>query len=340
MSTTLVRHLTKSSSANKGDEKHGTVTLIMAMATAGFAAVTIVYVRHKQKRMAAWRERNKSKASGDPSKLEEEFEKVATSVSKLSSIGQGDRLMLYGLYKQALLGDRDRPGFVEPPPSQFNIVAHAKYTAWGKFAGISKPVAMINYIEASNHFIHGGGDHFDDNSDIIYENDNGEEDSSTAGTDASDNYGNEVSGLGLRPSQMAYSENDVSGDDRSIVGDPNSKLRKAATNDNVPSLKEALEEGASVNHHDEETGETALHFAADRGFLRSTLFLLKAGADPNSVDTEGISVLQAAVIGGSIPVVQKLLEAGADPDNADEDGDTPHTCAQDDGDPAMLALFS
>ena len=67
---------------------------------------------------------------------------------------------------------------------------------------------------------------------------------------------------------------------------------------------------------------------------------LNNGADANSVDREGISVLQAAVIGGSIETVKLLLDAGADPDHEDVDGDTPRSCANDDGSEEIKQLFS
>ena len=47
-----------------------------------------------------------------------------------SVMSQRDRLMLYGLYKQAKMGDCDGS-----PPSRLRVVEHAKYGAWMKFKG-------------------------------------------------------------------------------------------------------------------------------------------------------------------------------------------------------------
>jgi uncharacterized protein len=79
--------------------------------------------------------------------------------------------------------------------------------------------------------------------------------------------------------------------------------------------------------------------AADSGATDCVAALLQAGANVNAVDTDGISVLQAAVIAGHVATVRLLLEHGADPQLADADGDTPASCAQDDGDEAMIQLF-
>jgi ankyrin repeat protein len=55
---------------------------------------------------------------------------------------------------------------------------------------------------------------------------------------------------------------------------------------------------------------------------------------------EGIGVLQAAVIAGHAEVASILLERGADPQQPDMDGDTPLSCAQDDGSEEMKLLFA
>ena len=53
-----------------------------------------------------------------------------------SVMSQRDRLMLYGLYKQAKMGDCDGS-----PPSRLRVVEHAKYDAWIKFKGVK----VINF---------------------------------------------------------------------------------------------------------------------------------------------------------------------------------------------------
>ena len=63
-------------------------------------------------------------------------------------------------------------------------------------------------------------------------------------------------------------------------------------------------------------GATPLLFAARVGELESANLLLRAGADPNDSQPDGVSVLVAAAHSGNGPVAALLLEHGADPDAA------------------------
>ncbi|EED87706.1 hypothetical protein THAPSDRAFT_264862 [Thalassiosira pseudonana CCMP1335] len=197
---------------------------------------------------------------GTEEELQHNFDmasKIAKSF-KDSSLDQRDRLMLYGLYKQAVEGDRN----VEQP-SRMNVVATAKYDAWGKFTGLPKRFAMAKY----------------------------------------------------------------------------SRLRNAAIHNDVTSLQQAMDNGANLDGSDD-SGQTALHFAADRGSIACIKLLLEAGADVNALDNDGIGVLQTAVSAGDVVVVRLLLEAGADPDAKDEDEDSPRSCVLDERDKDMMELFA
>lgn len=72
---------------------------------------------------------------------QEEFEKAAESAKKLTNVGNEDLLSLYGLYKQATVGDcnTDKPGF-------FDMKGQAKWTAWDSRRGTDKEKAMKRYI--------------------------------------------------------------------------------------------------------------------------------------------------------------------------------------------------
>jgi ankyrin repeat protein len=120
---------------------------------------------------------------------------------------------------------------------------------------------------------------------------------------------------------------------------PKGKLLRAASMDDDFAVDEVLNGGDVAANDTDETGQTALHLAADRGSNKVVLKLLEHGADPNTVDNDGISVLQAAVIAGNVETARLLLEKGADPNQADHDGDTPKTCAEDEGDGEMKRLF-
>jgi ankyrin repeat protein len=76
--------------------------------------------------------------------------------------------------------------------------------------------------------------------------------------------------------------------------------------------------------------KTALHLAADAGHPECVKLLVKYGANVQAADHDGITVLQAAVIGGDVDTCRLLCVLGANPDQPDADGDTPRTCAKDD----------
>ncbi|KAG5357357.1 Acyl-CoA-binding protein 2 [Yarrowia sp. C11] len=71
-----------------------------------------------------------------------EFTAAADSVQKLSKTPSDDELLeLYGLYKQATVGDNntDRPG-------AFNFKAKYKWDSWDKLKGKSQEEAEQEYI--------------------------------------------------------------------------------------------------------------------------------------------------------------------------------------------------
>ncbi|THA34570.1 hypothetical protein E6R18_07305 [Streptomyces sp. A1277] len=87
--------------------------------------------------------------------------------------------------------------------------------------------------------------------------------------------------------------------------------------------------------------EDRLSAAVGRGDADAVRGLLESGADPNTSDVDGVSVLCAAVAAYDTAVVSALVEGGADPDLAQPDGSTPLERAVDGGSPdvvvAMLA---
>jgi len=55
---------------------------------------------------------------------------------------------LYGLYKQAILGDN-----TNAEPNILNFKEHAKWKAWNKNKGLNKYNAEVNYITLVNDLI-------------------------------------------------------------------------------------------------------------------------------------------------------------------------------------------
>lgn len=73
--------------------------------------------------------------------------------------------------------------------------------------------------------------------------------------------------------------------------------------------------------------------AGDAGAVRD---LLHAGADPDTLDADGLPVLCLAVSAYDAPVAEALVEGGADPDRLLPDGTTPLWRAVDGGSPATV----
>lgn len=74
---------------------------------------------------------------------QEDFDVAAEEAKTLpDSINNDDKLALYGLFKQATIGDvnTSRPGIFDPK-------GRAKWDAWEKNKGMSSEDAMKKYIE-------------------------------------------------------------------------------------------------------------------------------------------------------------------------------------------------
>ena len=86
-------------------------------------------------------------------------------------------------------------------------------------------------------------------------------------------------------------------------------------------LADALAAGADLDAMDDQSGESALAIAADRGDVVAVKMLLEAGADPNSLSTTAWPLSNAAGRGFA-EVVELLLDYEADVDAVDEEGGT------------------
>jgi diazepam-binding inhibitor (GABA receptor modulating acyl-CoA-binding protein) len=73
--------------------------------------------------------------------IDEKFNKYISKVKKLDHVGDNDKLILYGLYKQANEGNNNNN-----IPSVLNIVEMAKWKAWNSFKGLSDYDAKKKYI--------------------------------------------------------------------------------------------------------------------------------------------------------------------------------------------------
>ena len=78
-----------------------------------------------------------------------QFLQAAEAVNQLSSKPNNETLSkLYGLYKQALVGDNttDKPGMLD-------LKGNAKWNSWNNYKGYSKYQAEVDYIKLVNKLI-------------------------------------------------------------------------------------------------------------------------------------------------------------------------------------------
>lgn len=123
----------------------------------------------------------------------------------------------------------------------------------------------------------------------------------------------------LWPSQVA-SGGGVNGCDRRGL----TWLMCAASDNNIRVLRWLIRRGADVDArrvlHEDNT--TALLWAVAANHLAAAILLLRAGASPNIVPANGVSILQRAIENGDEAMVRLLVEHGADTAHADHDGRT------------------
>lgn len=284
--------------------------------------------------------------NGTPEQLQQVFNeaaKVARSFPK-EMLDQRDQLMMYGLYKQALQGDVTDKAHA---PSKLNVVARAKYDAWKKFQGLPQQFAMEQYCKVVYHFANGGASSFqegdaDENADVVYyDQDDDETELDEDGCPIHQDQSEvDYSGMmGIRQSTLSSSVPNKQLQPSSSSSSPEVRLRNAALSSDKVVLEDAIKNGADINDPDE-TGQTALHFAADKGCIDCINLLLNTGANVNAIDQDGIGVLQTAVIAGiDVEGFRVLMEAGADPYMEDNDGDSPRSIALEEGRQDIIALF-
>mmetsp|Transcript_21992 Transcript_21992/g.73956 ORF Transcript_21992/g.73956 Transcript_21992/m.73956 type:complete len:84 (+) Transcript_21992:24-275(+) len=72
------------------------------------------------------------------------FEELAAKIRPVTTLSNSEKATIYGLYKQATLGDNE-----SAQPSMFSPVERAKWGAWESFKGMSQEEARQKYIETA-----------------------------------------------------------------------------------------------------------------------------------------------------------------------------------------------
>lgn len=271
---------------------------------------------------------------------------------------QRDRLMLYGLYKQAMVGNRNESDAAKP--SKLNIVEYAKFDAWGKFHGLPRSYAMENYCEVVFHFSNGGTSSFGDgnncdyehsiNCDVVYDDDDDDADANEGDDldkngcvlDNKEDGNDSVTCMGLRPSTMLGNVDGTTTSHEETASSitPEVRLRNAAMSNDAVALHTIIDAKVCDINNTDEDGQTALHFAVDRKSHDCITALLQAGANVNAVDRDGIGILQTSLCAGlDIEYIKLLLDAGANPDACDDDGESPCTWVLEEGGSSLVKLF-
>lgn len=101
----------------------------------------------------------------------------------------------------------------------------------------------------------------------------------------------------------------------------------AALYNDLDRLESAIRRGATNDR--DNSGYTALHYAARAGHLKACRMLLSAGADVNCMTNGGVTPLHRASMMGRVEIVEFLCEKGALVDARDSDGQNAlHRAAQ------------
>lgn len=122
--------------------------------------------------------------------------------------------------------------------------------------------------------------------------------------------------------------------------DGRQELHYRAVEGDVPGIRERLAAGDDVGLADRQ-GFTALHFAAQQSQTEAVRALLDAGAPVDAQDRFGNTPLWRAVFDsrGEVATVELLLRAGADPDIVNTAGATPRDLANRMAAEEVVALF-
>ena len=254
-----------------------------------------------------------------------EFARTAEAVRsggvRLGTPLQDDLLRLYALFKQGTEGD-----CCTPRPSMLEMAAALKWDAWNGMVGMSLQTARLSYVALVQQLSGQAAEVGEGDSD----------DEAAQGAAANMGFGG-FGGGGLKGGLSAggdwYGEDEKPASGDGDGGDGAPSLWALARDGKLAELDAQLSQvgdGAPTVVNDaDQSGRTALYWAADRGHDAVVACLLQNGADVDAQASDGQTALHCAIICEFGAVVDLLLDAGASTVIEDEDGETACTLAQD-----------
>ncbi|XP_031560882.1 acyl-CoA-binding domain-containing protein 6-like [Actinia tenebrosa] len=225
--------------------------------------------------------------------VEQMFTEATEYVKILQGLSDEDKLLFYGLYKQAKEGPvkTSRPAF-------WDFVGRAKWDAWKSLDKLDKETAMDSYIQKLYCL--------DPDWDIKY---------LTCSKDAISASSNapkqQTMGLAVSTLRRGWCDE--------FISDVNKSVFDWCKEGNVKRLDHLLSKGQDIDQKDDQ-GMALLHWACDRGHDHVVDYLIKNKADVNIRDAEGQTPLHYAATCEFLSIVKQLLDAKADQTIQDDDG--------------------
>ena len=243
------------------------------------------------------------------------FEEAAAAAKELERPSVALRLKLYGLYKQATVGDAP---LTEPSGSLLDPAASYKYKSWASLRGLQPLVAQERYIRAvavASGF-NGDGDGGDDGDGADSDD---AQDALLDGESLEELDGALEGFAGAVMSAHAVSDEDVLAQARMDMESP---LHGFARQGDLKSVRYLLGKPDAEPDARDEDEHTALHWACDGGHTQIAQDLIHSGADVNAQNCDGLTPLHMACACEHVAVAKLLITSGASTEIKDEDGST------------------
>jgi acyl-CoA-binding protein len=240
--------------------------------------------------------RRARKSQESPFQMSGEFRAASAYFSRNSNRFTVDQqLELYGLFKQATIGDA--PIDISKSCTVFDPKRKAMNDAWSNKRGKDAESAVKDYmaiIESKCPHWRSGGCQ-----DATSEEETQEKSGWAVGSILRDPIG----------------EDDL---DETLIG----QVCQLCAEGHKAAVEAALESKPEIISMRDKDGMSCLHWASDRGHGELVHFLLAKGGDPNAVDNCGNTPLHIAAMAGQKDVVRSLLDAKADVALCNNDGES------------------